>query len=248
MMRDCYVTAGWDNRSKLPLWLPRSSQDPGTLEQLIKAWFPTAKDKVTIIFEYIDTDIKTFPVLVPDISPQQQTTKKEISYTSHSTHIISSSSKQFSSSPPLLALESIQPRVKWKGTTHNSVPVNNSDYAKNPSESSSDSSLLSLADLINQVQEIAKTSVDEVDGNSIIIDKPAPLPDHISESSLSSLPSTPSLPQSQFTSFYSSPQISFSSNSLMTTTTSASAPSLTLVQVSRPGYSSLLFVFFAYCL
>ena len=131
---------------------------------------------------------------------------------------------------------------------HNSVPVNNSDYAKDPSESSSDSSILSLADLNNQVQEIATTSVDEIDGNSIIIDEPAPLPNHISESSLSSLPSTPPLPQSQFTSFYSSPQISSSFNPLMTTTTSASAPSLTLVQVSRPDYSSLLFVFFAYCL
>ena len=85
MMRDCYVTAGWDKRSKLPLWLPRSSPEPGTLEQLIEAWFSAAKDKVAIIFEYIDTDIQTFPTLVHDISPQQQTTNKEISYTSHST-------------------------------------------------------------------------------------------------------------------------------------------------------------------
>ena len=134
-----------------------------------------------------------------------------------------SSSKQILSSLSLLAPESIQHPVKRKGTIHKLLPVNNSDYAKDPSESSSDSSLLSLVDLINQVQEIAETTIDEVDGNSITIKEPAPLLDHIFESLLSSLPSTPHLPQSHFTGFCSTPpHISFSSNPLMTTTTSAS--------------------------
>ena len=91
--------------------------------------------------------------------------------------------------------------------------------------------------------------MDEVDGNSITIEEPAPLLDHISESSLSSLPSTPPLPQSQFTGFYSSPpHISSSSNPLMTTTTSASTSGHSLPLVSPTGLSSLLFFFLAYCL
>ena len=252
IMRDCYVTAGWDNRSKLPLWLPQSSQEPGTLKQLIETWFPTIKDKISIIFEYIDTDIKTSLPLAPDIPPPKLTANKDLSYTSHSAQFISSSSTLFSSSPPLLSLKTQQPAPlgKRKGTTHKSF-VNDCDYPKETSESSSDSSLLSLADLINQVQEIAKASVDdtEVDRHTPTIDIAVPLPHYISESSLSSLPSTPSLPQPQCPSFCSSPPHTFLlSDPLMTTSTSVLAPSPILVPLSQPGPSFLLCVFLANCL
>lgn len=53
LMRDCYVTSGWDNRSKQPIWLPRSAKDPGTLRNLLNTWFPNSRDRITIIFEYI---------------------------------------------------------------------------------------------------------------------------------------------------------------------------------------------------
>ena len=52
-MRDCYVTSGWDNRSKQPIWLPRSAKNPGTLRNLLNTWFPNSRDRITIIFEYI---------------------------------------------------------------------------------------------------------------------------------------------------------------------------------------------------
>ncbi|PUU76527.1 hypothetical protein B9Z19DRAFT_1066554 [Tuber borchii] len=192
-MRDCYIATGWDNRSKLPLWLPRSSQEPGTLEQLIETWFPTAKDKITIIFEYIDTDIRTSPLLAPDIPSQGRTTNKEITYTSHSTtQFISSSGQPLSSSPPLLAAIPAKPSGQKKASSHKS-PVNDPDYGNDISESS-DSSLLSLAELISQVQEISNISVDEVNLHSITINQPAPFADHNSESSLSSIPSALSLP------------------------------------------------------
>ena len=57
LMRDCYVTSGWDNRSKQPIWLPRSSKDPGTLRNLLNMWFPHSQDRITIIFEYIPSHL-----------------------------------------------------------------------------------------------------------------------------------------------------------------------------------------------
>jgi len=243
-MRDCYVAAGWDNGSKLPLWLPRSSQEPGTLEQLIETWFPTAKDKITIIFEYINTDIKTSPLLAPDIPPQVRTTNKEITYTSHSTtQLISSSSQPFSSSPPLLAVIPTEPSVKNKPSLHKS-PVHDSDYRNDTSESS-DSSLLSLAELISQVQEISKISGDEVNLHCTRINQPAsaPFADHNSESSLSSLPSTPPLSQPQLAGCSSSlPHISLLSDPLLATAAPPSPASPNLAPVSPPGLSSLCFV------
>ncbi|PUU73077.1 hypothetical protein B9Z19DRAFT_1069270 [Tuber borchii] len=105
IMRDCYVTAGWDNGSKLPLWLPRSSQDPGTLQALIDTWFHTIKDKLTIIFEYIDMDIKSSALLVHDTAfnntPTDHNKDTSLTLSEYST----SRNRAFSSSP--LSVKSI---------------------------------------------------------------------------------------------------------------------------------------------
>jgi len=56
LMRDCYITHGWNKLAKTPIWLPREVRNPATLRSVLETWFPLAKDKVTIIFEYINKD------------------------------------------------------------------------------------------------------------------------------------------------------------------------------------------------
>ena len=53
LIRDCYVTSGWDNCSKQQIRLPYSPKDPGTLRNLLNTWFPNSRDHITIIFESI---------------------------------------------------------------------------------------------------------------------------------------------------------------------------------------------------
>jgi len=55
-MRDCYLTHGWNKQAKTPIWLPKDVQNPGTLRAILKQWFPLSKDKVTLVFEYINKD------------------------------------------------------------------------------------------------------------------------------------------------------------------------------------------------
>ncbi|PUU80030.1 hypothetical protein B9Z19DRAFT_1124194 [Tuber borchii] len=173
IMRDCYVTAGWDNRSKLPLWLPRSSQDPGTLQALIDAWFPTIKDKLTIIFEYIDTDIKSSALLgIFFITPSVK-------------------------SIPAQSLEGRQ------GSKY-SIEINTENFEADTIRSLSESSLISVTELISQGRKCQQL-ISDPDQCPTMRDEPVSPSDHISETSLSSIPSTPSLPQPQLISLTSSP-------------------------------------------
>lgn len=55
-MRDCYLVHGWNKPAKTPIWLPREVRNPGTLRSILQQWFPSSKDKVTIVFEYINKD------------------------------------------------------------------------------------------------------------------------------------------------------------------------------------------------
>ena len=56
LMCDSYLTHGWNKQSKTPVWLPQEVKNFGTLRKILEKWFPSLKDKVTIIFEYINKD------------------------------------------------------------------------------------------------------------------------------------------------------------------------------------------------
>ncbi|PUU72531.1 hypothetical protein B9Z19DRAFT_1137352 [Tuber borchii] len=61
LMRDCYLTHGWNKQAKTPIWLPRLVRNSGTLRAILEQWFTSPKDKVTIIFEYINKDQARVP-------------------------------------------------------------------------------------------------------------------------------------------------------------------------------------------
>lgn len=56
LMRDCYLPHGWNKLTKSPIWLPREVRNSGSLRSILLQWFSLPKDKVTIVFEYIDKD------------------------------------------------------------------------------------------------------------------------------------------------------------------------------------------------
>ncbi|PUU79867.1 hypothetical protein B9Z19DRAFT_1124501 [Tuber borchii] len=56
LIRDCYLTHGWNKQTKSPIWLPREVQNSGSLRSILTQWFSAFKDKVTIVFEYINKD------------------------------------------------------------------------------------------------------------------------------------------------------------------------------------------------
>jgi len=53
-MRDCYITHGWNKPTKTLFWLPQDVRNPGTLPSVLPKWFPLPKDKITIIYEFIN--------------------------------------------------------------------------------------------------------------------------------------------------------------------------------------------------
>lgn len=109
LMRNCYLTHGWNKQSKTPIWLPRDARTSGTLRNILEKWFPLSKDKVTIIFEYINKDHVRTPVVVPaslkglsiGISDHELTENASLDMDSSLLHSHYSSSYRFSSSPPL---------------------------------------------------------------------------------------------------------------------------------------------------
>ena len=56
LIRDCYLTHGWNKQARTPIWLPWLVRNSGTLRAILEQWFTGPKDKVTIIFEYINKD------------------------------------------------------------------------------------------------------------------------------------------------------------------------------------------------
>jgi len=196
IMRDCYVTAGWDNRSKLPLWLPCSAQDPGTLQALIETWFPTIKDKLTIIFEYIYMDIKASACLSPDIPILKSPANPEVGDSLSLSQLNSSRSGQFSSSPPILTTIPTQAIRQQKGE-HNSMALNHGEFTGHSHRISSESSLISLRELISQGQRKNRASILDIDPVPMTIDEPVFYqPDNISANPASCPPSTSSFPHS----------------------------------------------------
>jgi len=56
LMRDCYLTHGSNKLTNSPIWLQREVQNSGSLQSILLQWFSLPKDKVTIVFQYIDKD------------------------------------------------------------------------------------------------------------------------------------------------------------------------------------------------
>ena len=43
LMRDCYLTHGWNKQSKTPVWLPREVKNFGTQRKILEKWFRSKK-------------------------------------------------------------------------------------------------------------------------------------------------------------------------------------------------------------
>jgi len=181
-----------------------------TLERLIDTWFPIIKDKIPIIFQYINMDIKTTTASIPDIHRQNHTTRKEIADGTSSSQFLSSLGKLFSLSTPLGARLPAQ-LLLLKKITSLLILVHFANIDKESTESGSESSFVSLAEFIHPLQATATTSRNQhaTDHVASPIDKPVSPSNNHSDSPLSSLPSTPSLPQPPFASFSCSPPLIF---------------------------------------
>jgi len=109
LMRDCYITHGWNKQSKTPICLPTEVRNPGTLRSVLLKWFPTPKDKVTIVFEFINKDqIRIEPAVAEEfrnlsLELSDHELAESISSDHHSLILVSPSpsSSQINSSPPL---------------------------------------------------------------------------------------------------------------------------------------------------
>ena len=66
LMRDCYLTHGWNKQTKSPIWLPREVRSSGNLRSILLQWFSSPKDKVTIVFEYINKDLARTDTIVSE--------------------------------------------------------------------------------------------------------------------------------------------------------------------------------------
>ncbi|PUU72588.1 hypothetical protein B9Z19DRAFT_1069642 [Tuber borchii] len=236
-MRDCYVTACWDNHSILPLWLPRSSQDPGTLQALIDTWFPTIKDKLTVIFEYIDTDIKSSALLVHDTAFNNTLTDHNVDASLTLSEDSTSRNRAFSSSP--LSVKSIPAQsLEGRQGFKYSIEINTENFEADTIRSLSESSLISVTELISQVRKCQQL-ISDPDQCPTMRDEPVSPLDHISETSLSSIPSTPSLPQPQLISLTSLPPQQTQLSAVSRLQRSPSPQSQDPAQGSLPGISFL---------
>ena len=147
LMRDRYITHGWNKQSKTPIWLPTEVCNPGTLRSGLLKWFPTPKDKVTIVFNFINKDpIRTEQPVAEEfrnlsLKQSDHELAESISFDHHSLILVSSlfSSPQINSSPPL-------PCTYWKVSTEEVSSTPSVEHA--PLASSSDSEFPSIKDLL----------------------------------------------------------------------------------------------------
>ena len=129
LLRDCYLTHGWNKQSKTPIWLSREVKNFGTLRKILEKWFPLPKDKVTIIFEYINKDHSRIPITVPvrfkDLSIEPELLDHTLeepdspNSPSPSLHLRSSTPYSFPSSPPLVSKSIANRQQPTKGSRNN---------------------------------------------------------------------------------------------------------------------------------
>ena len=129
LLCDCYLTHGWNKKSKTPIWLPQEVKNFGTLLKILEKWFTLPKDKVTIIFEYINKGHSRIPITVPvrfkDLSIEPELLDHILeehdspNFPSSSLHLRSSAPYSFPSSPPLVSKLIANRQQLTKGTRNN---------------------------------------------------------------------------------------------------------------------------------
>lgn len=114
----CYLANGWNKQTKSPIWLPREVRSAGNLRSILLQLFSSPKDKVMIVFEYINKDLARTDTIVSerfsDLSlvlsdPPLPETLSSDSPIPLST-LQSSSSYQLHSSPPQLTTTVVTPQ------------------------------------------------------------------------------------------------------------------------------------------
>ena len=188
LMRDCYITHGWNKQSKTPIWLPREVRDPGTLRSILLKWFPTSKDKVTIVFEFINKDhIHTQPAVTEQLRNLSlelldNELTEPITLDSDSPIPLSQSypsSSQINSSPPV-------PTLYTQATTAESYSP---PLSYSPLASSSDSEFPSIKDMLAVSDSRVPNSASPLPSITLCPRKP-----DLSSSPLSTIPDSPQMP------------------------------------------------------
>ena len=187
-MRDCYITHGWNKPAKTPIWLPQEVRNTGTLRSVLETWFPLPKDKVTIIFEYINRDqaqldsgvaekLRNLSFAIADHELSQPVTSDTNSPTSLLVHQ-SFSSYELNSSPPPFS----------PGTN---VADNDTSYVLSQSIliSSFDSEFPSIQQLIALTPAAKSDAIKTL--SSISLHPPA---NDLPSSPLSTIPDSPEIP------------------------------------------------------
>ena len=185
LMRDCYITHGWNKQAKTPIWLPRDVRNTGTLRSVFDKWFSSSKDKVTIIFEFINKDRAQ---LDTGVSEQLQNLSFEITDHELSELVCTNSSSPSSEhqSLPTYELHSSPPSL----TTGTVVPDNDIPYP--PSESVLISSFHSEFPSIQQLIGITSAGPDPPQTRtSITLALPT---NNLPSSPLSTIPDSPEIP------------------------------------------------------
>ena len=185
-MPECYITHGWNKPTKTPIWLPRDVRNPGTLRSVLEKWFPLPKDKVTIIYEFINKDRRQAD---PEVSERFHKLSFELSDHEVAALIPSDddsplpesqsfSSYELHSSPPLL-------------TTATNVEDRDAHYSLSSSVviSSSDSEFPSILRLI------ATTPITYTPGGVQTLESITlgPVADAVPSSPLSTIPDSPEM-------------------------------------------------------
>lgn len=187
LMRDCYLTHGWNKQSKTPIWLPREVRDPGTLRSILLKWFPTSKDKVTVIFEFINKDcVRTEPAVTEQLrNLSLELLDNELAelITSDSISLIPVSqsypSSQINSSPPVPI-----PYTQATTAESHSPLLSYSSLA-----SSSDSEFPSIKDMLAVSNSCVPDSSTTLPSITLCPHKP-----DLSSSPLSTVPDSPQMP------------------------------------------------------
>ena len=201
LMPDCYLTHGWNKQSKTPVWLPREVKNFGTLRKILEKWFPSPKDKVTMVFEYINKDhlqiSTTAPItrfkdqsIEPKVFDQAPEEYNSANHPSPSLHSAFPTSDSFPSSPPFL------PTSSQDIVTYQSLNKASSNYDEQTTNNqSNDLPILLISSSSSELPTIEKliaTRLANTEINKSLIYLPATQsPTPVTSSSLSTIPDTP---------------------------------------------------------
>lgn len=201
LMRDCYLTHGWNKQSKTPLWLPQEVKNFGTLRKILDKWFPSPKDKVTIIFEYINKDhlqISTKALITrfkdlsiePEVFHQAPEEYNSANHPSPSLHSPFPTSDSFPSLPPFV------PTSSQDLVTYQSLNKDTSNYDEQTTNNQSNESpvllISSPSSELPTIEKLIATTLANTEINKSLTHLPTtPSPEPVTSSSLSTIPDIP---------------------------------------------------------